>query len=133
MVRSRTFSLPKLLDAPLAIAVLATVAYYLLITQDSLKHTLLYQYTAEHIVEYVVVSFFMWGLADIAFRVLTFPREILAVRQELLPRRTGREPVANAAALLALLQRKPQWLRESRMGQRFRQALAYVHEAGSAD
>jgi biopolymer transport protein ExbB/TolQ len=133
MSRSRKLALPKVLDAPLAIAALATVAYYLLITQDSLKHTLLYRYTAEHIVEYVVVSFFMWGLADIAFRVLNFPREMLALRQDLLPRPSGREPVSNAAALLALVQRKPQWVRESRLGQRMRQALIHVQQSGSAD
>ncbi len=133
MAHSRKSALPKVLDAPLAVAALATVAFYLLITQESLKHTLLYQYTTEHVVEYVIVAFFIWGLTDIAFRMLGFPREMLALRQDLLPRHSGREPVSHAATLLATLQRKPLWLRESRLGKRVTQALTHVQENGSAD
>jgi biopolymer transport protein ExbB/TolQ len=63
----------------------------------------------------------------------TFPRELLALRHDLLPRRQGREPVSNAASLLAQLKKKPQWLRESRLGKRLAQALAHLQEKGSAE
>jgi biopolymer transport protein ExbB/TolQ len=76
---------------------------------------------------------FMWGLADAFLRALGFPRESFALRQEWLPPRERREPVERAAALYAVVQSKPLWLRNSRIGQRLLRALAYLEENGAAD
>lgn len=122
-----------MLEIPFPLAALLTVVYYLFVTQESMKDSLLYRYTTEHAVEYVIVAFFIWGITDVVYRALSFPREMLALRQEWLPRKTAREPVSNAKALYMLLQKKPQWLRESRVGQRLISALAHVQEKGSAD
>jgi biopolymer transport protein ExbB/TolQ len=133
MSRSQKLALPRVLDLPLAVAAVLTVVFYLGVTHPSMKSTLLYRYTTEHVVEYVIVGFFIWGLTDAVFRVLTFPREILALRQDWLPRRTGRESVSHAAALGAQMQKKQAWLLESRIGQRLMQALVHLQEKGSAD
>ncbi len=130
---ARKSAWPKALDLPALLAAALTVGFYLLITQDALKDTLIYRYTTEHAVEYVIVGFFIWGIVDTVFRALTFPREMLAVRQVWLPSKTGREPVTHAAVLFAHLQKKPRWLRESRMGQRLSTALAHLKDQGSAE
>ncbi len=61
---------------------------------------MLYRYTTEHAVEYVIVALFCWGLVDVLLKVAAFPKESLALRHEWLPQRHGREPAANAQALL---------------------------------
>ena len=48
-----------------------------------MKHTLVARYTTEHAVEYVIVWFFIWGLADVAFRACMFPSEMLALQATL--------------------------------------------------
>jgi len=123
----------RMLDLPFAVAVALTVAFYLFVTSDTMKGSMLYRYTTEHLMEYVIVAFFIWGLSDVFFRALTFPREFLALRQEFLPRRTGREPASQAAMLTAYLKKKPQWLQESKLGQRLSHALSHLQEKGSAD
>jgi biopolymer transport protein ExbB/TolQ len=121
------------LDLPLIIGGGLTLAFYWFVTQESMKGTVLARYTTEHTVEYIIVGFFLWGLTDAVFRVLSFPRETLALRQAWLPARKSREPVSQAAACYAQLQKKPGWLQESRIGRRLAQALAHLQEKGSAD
>ncbi len=122
-----------MLDLPFAVAVALTVAFYLFVTSDTMKGSMLNRYTTEHLVEYVIVAFFIWGLADVFFRALSFPKEFLALRQDFLPRRTAREPASQAALLCAYLKKKPHWLQESKLGQRLGQALLHLQEKGSAD
>jgi biopolymer transport protein ExbB/TolQ len=133
MTAARKSTLPKVLDLPLVLALVLTVGFYLFITQEAFEGTLLARYTTEHAVEYVIVTFFIWGLTDVVFRALGFPGEMLALRQVWLPARKAREPAAHATVLAAHLQKKPRWLQESRIGQRFAAALAYLKEKGSAD
>ena len=120
-------------DFPLALGVLLTAGFYLLIYLTPLKRTILAHYTTEHAVEYVVVFFFIWGIVDVVLRAITFPFESLALRQDWLPPRTTREPVAKSADLFALLQKQPHWSRKSRIAQRLHKALSYLQEKGSAD
>jgi biopolymer transport protein ExbB/TolQ len=133
MALSRKSALPKVLDLPLAIAAALTCGFYWVITQEPMKGSLLHRYTTEHAVEYIIVSFFVWGLVDAVFRVLAFPRETLALRQSWLPSRKGREPVSSAASCVAYIERKPAWLQQSRLGRRLLQAVAFVQEKGTAD
>ena len=77
--------------------VASTVAFYAVMLQPSMRGTVLYHYTTEHAVEYVVVALFFWGLWDVVLKFLSFPRQLAALRQEWLPPRTVREPVENAA------------------------------------
>jgi len=120
-------------DLPLLIAACLTGAFYAFVHQPAMHDTLLHRYTTHHVVEYIIVSFFIWGLCDVFFKVLSFPRQSLALRQDWLPPRKGREPVSNAAAYHALLLKKPAWQLESRIGQRLLEALAYLKDRGSAD
>jgi biopolymer transport protein ExbB/TolQ len=132
MPASRKSSLPKVFDLPLIVATVLTVAYYLLLTQEPLKGSLLDHYTSEHTVEYIIVGFLIWGLTDTAFRAFTFPSEMLALKQPWLPSIGAREPVAHAATLLAHVQKKPRWLQDAMIGQRLTQALTYLKERGAA-
>ena len=82
----------------------------------------------------MIVAFFIWGLSDTICRALTFPRENLALRMELLPARKGPAiPVSQAGALLKQMQSKPRWLLNSRLGLRMAQALGHLQEKGSAE
>jgi biopolymer transport protein ExbB/TolQ len=133
MTSSQKTAFPKVLDLPLVIGAVLTAAFYWFVTQESMKGTALHRYTTEHTVEYIIVGFFIWGLVDALFRVLSFPRETYALRQAWLPARKSKESVANAAACSSYLQRKPRWLQESRIGRRLAQALSHLQEKGSAD
>jgi biopolymer transport protein ExbB/TolQ len=125
--------MPKIIDVPLGIGALLCVGYYAVILQEPFHGTLLYRYTAEHLVEYLVVGFFLWGLVDVVFHVTGFPGELLALGRQWLSPRMGREPVSQAGVSLARLGERPQRLLRSRIGQRYLQALAYVAEKGSAN
>ena len=122
-----------MVDLPMLLGAALTIAFYVFVHQPAMRDTLLHRYTTQHAVEYIIVGFFIWGLMDVLFRVLSFPRQSLALRQEWLPPRKGREPVSNAAGFLAVVQKKPAWLQESRLGQRLLAALAYLKDRGSAD
>lgn len=123
----------KALDPSFALAVVCTIAFYAVMNQPAMHGTLLHRYTTEHLVEYVVISLFIWGLCDIGLKMLWLPREMLALRHDWLPARMGREPAAHAAVLLAHVRQQPKWLLESRLGKRLVQALEYVVETGSAE
>lgn len=122
-----------MVDLPMLLAASLTIAFYVFVHQPAMHDTLLHRYTTHHIVEYVIVGFFIWGLCDIAFKIMAMPKQSLVLRQEWLPPRKGREAVSHAAALYALLQKKPAWALETRLGQRLLEGLAYVKDRGSAD
>ncbi|MBX7168132.1 MAG: MotA/TolQ/ExbB proton channel family protein [Pirellulales bacterium] len=119
-------------DLSMILAAGLTVAFYVAVEREPLRHTVLYRYTTEHAVEYVVVGFFIWGLADLLLRALNLPREHMALRHDWLPARQGLRPASEAAALLETVQSQPSWLLESRMGQRLSRALKFVADKRSA-
>ncbi len=119
-------------DPSFIIAAITTAVFYYIINLPSMRGTLLHHYTTEHAVEYVIIGVFIWGIIDIALKLLSFPRDILALRQTWLPPRQGREPMAQAHMLLDEVRAKPRWLLESRIGRRLVQALEYVTERCSA-
>ena len=133
MDNARKWVFSRMLDLPFAVATVLTVIFYTIVLQPSMEGSVLQRYTTEHAVEYVIVGFFIWGLADVFFRVLTFPREKRALRYEFLPPRGAREPVTKATELLAHLKEVPESLQQSRMCERLMKALAYLEEKGSAD
>ncbi len=122
----------KALDLSLILGVGATVAFYSVMHQPALHGTLLHRYTTAHPVDYVIVTLFMWGIVDILLKLLSFPKESLALREQWLPPKSVREPVSNARELLAQVDSRPKWLAESRIGLRFAHALDFVVENGSA-
>ena len=123
----------KKLDLSLILGAASTVIFYAIVLRPSMHHTLIQRYTTEHPVDYVIVAMFLWGIADIVLKTFAFPRESFALREEWLPPRNGREPVAHAHEMLKAIQAKPLWLTESKIGQRIAQALGYVIENGSAE
>ena len=133
MDNARKWVFSRMLDLPFAVAVVITVIFYTIVLQKSMEGSILQRYTTEHAVEYVIVGFFIWGLMDVFFRVLTFPSEKRALRHEFLPPRGSREPVSKASDLLDHLEKEPASLQQSRMCQRLMKALAYLEEKGSAD
>jgi biopolymer transport protein ExbB/TolQ len=119
-------------DPSFILAAVTTGVFYYVISLPSMRGTLLHHYTTEHAVEYVIIGVFIWGIIDIALKLLSFPRDILALRRTWLPPRQGREPMAHAQVLLDEVRAKPRWLLESRVGRRLVQALEYVTERCSA-
>ncbi|MFM9960108.1 MAG: MotA/TolQ/ExbB proton channel family protein [Planctomycetaceae bacterium] len=115
------------------LGVVATVAFYALVFFTPLRDTMLYRYTTEHAVEFVIVSLFCWGLMDVLLKIVAFPKESLALRHEWLPQRNGREPAANAQVLLDRIRSQPQWVQDSKVGKRLIAALGFVTEKGTAD
>ena len=117
----------RVFDASFITAMVLTAAFYVVMYLPSMRGSILQHYTTEHVVEYVIVALFVWGIVDIVLKLASFPRNAGA-GQEWLPPRQGREPMANAHALLALIREKPQWLLDSRIGKRLVQALEHVTE-----
>ena len=70
----------------------------------------------EHAVEHAIVALFIWGIVDIVWKFLSFPREIRSSRYYRLPPRQGRESTASAAHLLQLIAQKPALMRGSKAG-----------------
>lgn len=120
-------------DGSAALGLLLAVGYYVLVFQDFMNGGILRRYTTEHVVEFVIVSFLCWGLADALLRWLSYPREWRALAVIDLPTRSGREPVARAAGLWDYVRKLPAPLRNSRLGERLSEALGFVVEQGSAD
>lgn len=121
------------IDFPMLLAAVLTVAFYVVMQQPSLKNSFLYRYTCEHLVEYVVVAFFIWGIVDILFKLCGFPTEMLALREHPLQPRTAKEPVANALAMQEAILAQPQWFLRSRFGERLVRAFGYIQERESAE
>ncbi len=119
-------------DPSFILAAIATAVFYYIVYLPSMRGTLLHHYTTEHAVEYVIVAVFIWGIIDIALKLLSFPREIVALRQTWLPARQGREPMNHAQVLLDEVRSRPRWLVDSRVGRRLVGALEYVTDRCSA-
>jgi hypothetical protein len=125
--------LPVWLDLPMAVAAVLTVLFYVVVNQSLFNGSIIHRYTTEHVVEYVVVTFFIWGLVDVVFKACGFPLELMALRQPSLPLRLGREPVSNVAVLEAELQTRPVWFLGSRLGRRLTAAIDYLAQKESAE
>ena len=70
-----------MVDLPMLLGAALTIAFYVFVHQPAMRDTLLHRYTTQHAVEYIIVGFFIWGLMDVLFRVLSFPRQSLALRK----------------------------------------------------
>jgi len=121
------------IDPAFLLGLAGTVGFYCIVNQPPLRGTLLHHYTTEHAVEYVIVALFMWAIADLLFKLLAFPGELLALRHDWLPPRQGRDSIATAATMLQELRARPARLRHSRVGTRLEHALAYVADRGSVE
>lgn len=133
MSRSRKNPLLAALDASFLLGAVCTAIFYAILLSPGMKDSTLHRYTTEHLVEYVVVALTFWGLADVLRKIASFPREILALRHQWMPKREGRVPASAAAGLLKLVDSQPTWLKESRIGRRFAAALEYVVENGAGN
>jgi biopolymer transport protein ExbB/TolQ len=133
MAQDRKTLFTRITDSSWVLGAVATATFYAIVLQPSMRGTILRRYTADNAVDYVIVALFMWGIFDVILKLFSFPAEVLALRQDWLPPRKGREPAANAAGLLENLRSRSRWLRESRVGRRLALALEYVTENGSAD
>lgn len=132
MSETRKNPVLRALDGPFVLAAACTIAFYTWMHTDMMRGGMIYRYTTEHAVEYVIVALSFWGVIDILGKLAAFPREIMALRQPILPERKGREPAANATALLAAIGALPARTRLSRIGRRYVQALQYVVDNGGA-
>ncbi len=127
----RKNSVLRLLDGSFLLGAACTVGFYAVMLTDRMQGTLLHRYTTEHLVDYVIVSLFFWGLMDVFAKLFSFPREVLALRHELIPGHIGREDAGRAQTLLEGIEAQPEWLQRSRVGKRLAKALEYVVENGA--
>ncbi len=133
MSQTSKTTLARALDPSFILGAVGTIAFYAVMHQPSMRETMLYRYTTEHAVEYVIVALFIWGLMDVFLKVTKLPREKLALGFDWLPARNGREPASNAQTLLDGIQKQPRWLQESKVGKRLIAAITFVTEKGSAE
>jgi biopolymer transport protein ExbB/TolQ len=133
MTAQRKNLLPRNFDPTFILAGLGTFGFYYLIYQPSMRGSILHRYTTEHIVEHAIVALFIWGIVDILWKFLSFPRELLALKADWLPPRQGREHASAAGEILKQLQAKSAWLRGSKIGKRLIRALEFVSDKGSAE
>src|SRR5918994_4261523 len=124
MTRTRKNPLLAVLDASFLLGAVCTAIFYAIIHSPGMRGTLLHRYTTEHLVEYVVVALSFWGIIDVLGKLLSYPRDVLALRHVWFPERSsGREPVANARKLLQSMHGQAKWLRDSRVGRRLAAGL----------
>ncbi len=133
MFPNRKAFLLRAVDPSFILGVIGTIVFYAVVLQPSMHETMLYRYTTEHAVEYVIVALFIWGIMDVVLKALSLPKERLALRADWISPRQGREPVVNANVWLDRIRAQPHWLQESKVGKRLVQALAFVTEKGSAE
>ena len=61
MWRARKHPLLKAIDLPMFVAAALTVVFYVVISREAFNDTKIQHYTSEHVVEYVVVAFFIYA------------------------------------------------------------------------
>ncbi len=134
MSSPRPVSMFRTIDPSLLWGAIGTAVFYaVVLLVPGMQDTLLHRYTTEHFVEYVIVAVFAWGLADVALKLKSFPGERMALRQNWLPPRQGREPLSNAVAMLERIRKQPRWVLETKIGRRLISALSYLTERGSSE
>ena len=134
MLKTRWAGWLRAIDSSFLWGLVATAAFYaVVLLLPSMRGSLLERYTTEHAVEYVIVTFFMWGLMDVALKAVNFPRELMALRHEWLPARQGRDSTAQATVWWNNIRQQPAWLQESKVGRRLSLALGFITEKGSDD
>ena len=79
----------KVLDASFLLGAACTIGFYAVMLSPAMKGGMLHKYTTEHVVDYVIVALFFWGLMDVLVKLCSFPRDALALRQTLLPEIEG--------------------------------------------
>lgn len=132
MSRDRQGGFFRAIDLSFVLGAAGTGAFYWAINQPPLTESIIHRYASEHAVEYVIVALFIWGVMDAILKALALPREILALRQDWLPARQGREPLEAAATLLEGLRSRAGWLQRSKVGRRLIRALEDVEGVGTS-
>jgi biopolymer transport protein ExbB/TolQ len=133
MSQPRHTKFPRSFDPSFILAAISTGLFYYVVYQPSMQGSILHRYTTEHAVEHVIVALFIWGVCDVLWKFLSFPRELLALRHTWLPPRQGRETTASATQLLHVIAEQPAWLRGSKIGKRLVRALEFVSDKDSAE
>lgn len=119
----RTLKALRSIDPTFLLGVTLTAVFYYAILQPGMRGSILYLYTTEHVVEYVIVALFMWGIADVLWKLIGFPLELLALRQVDLSAGNEEQETVAISSMLERLNSRPKWIVESKVGQRLQRAL----------
>jgi biopolymer transport protein ExbB/TolQ len=115
-----------LIGIPLAVAILACVLH------GPGQQTIAYRYLS-HYVEQVEVVLFCCALGTLAVKLWAAFTEKRACRSELIPAWDGKPvAVSEASGLLAALNRRPQRLQQTWLGQRLRDVIEFICQRRSA-
>lgn len=131
MSKQRQSGFFRAIDLSFVLGAIGTGAFYWAINQPAMHDSIVHRYASEHAVEYVIVALFIWGVMDVLLKLLALPREILAVRQDWLPAKQGREPLDSATTLLEGLRSRAGWLQRSKAGRRLIRGIEEVEGVGS--
>ena len=89
MSQKRKTGQVRVFDASFMLSILLTAAFYVVMNLPSMRGSILQHYTTEHVVEYVIVWLFVWGIIDIVLKLMSFPREIFATPAGMASPATG--------------------------------------------
>ena len=134
-VKTRSFFATMLgnLGWPLCWGLLLWVGFYALIRQGVITSPLLLRYFAGHVVEYLEAALFFVGVAALAIKLLGNARQYMSLhRVGLGPIPEEGQPATESDTLLERLEASTVAAR-SLLGDRLRNALAYVSRKGAAD
>ena len=68
MSQNRKSGQARAFDATMIISIVLTASFYFVMYLPSMRGSILQHYTTEHVVEYVIVWLFAWGIIDIALK-----------------------------------------------------------------
>jgi biopolymer transport protein ExbB/TolQ len=118
---------------PLIIGLAATSLFYAAVFRGPLNLPFIHRYFAGHPISFAETALFFVGLAALLRKLVEVALQNGAMSVDPIDATPSEaQSVEDAAALLQSLDARPERVRESYLGRRVREALAYVHRSGSA-
>ncbi|MFV1965799.1 MAG: MotA/TolQ/ExbB proton channel family protein [Pirellulaceae bacterium] len=118
---------------PLLIGLALTSVFYAMVLQGPLNSQITLRYFAAHPVSFFATSMFLVGLAALTLKLADVLFQSAAMRNiRLAARQAGATSQEECRQLLEQLQDMPRRCRESHLGVRLREALAFIERRGSA-
>lgn len=123
-----------ILRLPLLWGGMACLAFYAMISTGSIDHPLVDRYFNSHIVEQITTTMFFVGIAALVLRLCSLLTQFGVVGRSLIePIPAGGQPVSDCGMLLENLAKLPQFLSETYLVRRLRDALDWIRRREAVD